>query len=94
VKLDEYVGAALVQQREQFHSSVSASSAKLLTMPIRASIWNQRCVIVAVPVEVDDRTGQTFESIALIDRDNGRPYAFYQPGDRRYLAPPIPWQKP
>lgn len=64
--------------------------------PITAVLYQNRCLIVRIPLDPDLESDSTEESsamIVLLDARKGRPFAYYREGDSPYLSryPPVRW---
>lgn len=100
VQLGEGVGEALIYDSPVYYFSGKGDPTKagqeLLAElgPITAALYRDRCVILRVPTDFPDGLKDKGEEpsgmIALIDRENGRPYAYYSQGRYYHRFSPVP----
>jgi len=88
VKLDEGVGARLL---DSLHYDLLFESAR---PPITATVYDNDCLILRIPVVQDWDSKTPSAAIALISTEKGRPFAYYGEGDYHRSFPPVRWQRP
>jgi hypothetical protein len=60
---------------------------------ITAAIWQDRCLIIRIPLPTALQEGaEPSAMIAVIDRQAGRPFAYYGQGGYFHHSPPVKWK--
>lgn len=76
-------GRDVDEQERQFYGQVTGA------------IWRQRCLILRIPSDMryglPDGPGPASAMIVLIDRQAGRPFAYYGQGGYSHELPPVSW---
>jgi hypothetical protein len=97
--LDAGVGAGILPRSSLWGAAVGEAryALELRTKlgPITGATYNGQCVILRIPTSSQSRSTGSGPSamIALIDRDSGRPFAYYGEGDYHHPFPPMAWRK-
>ncbi|MEW4564509.1 hypothetical protein AB1K70_18355 [Bremerella sp. JC770] len=87
IKLDQGVGARLL---DRLHYDLFFDDPP---PAITATVYDQDCLILRIPVEEDwDATTQS-AVIALISTEKGRPFAYYVEGEYHQRFPPVSWNR-
>lgn len=95
VRLDHGVGSQLLEKLryEDFELWGEADPAILKDSEITATIFEADCVIVRIPVMRDWDAKTPSAAVVLIDRQKGRPFAYYAEGEYYHNFPPVPYHR-
>lgn len=89
VQLDQGVGSQLLKEMFYDHDRFYGWHPKA---KIGAVLYKEDCVILRIPQPYSD-TSETSALIVLVDREKGRPFAYYAEGRCYFSHHPVPYQR-
>lgn len=58
---------------------------------VTATSWRDRCLLLSIPAILMSEEKES-AMLVVIDRNNGRPFAYYELGDYHHRFPPVEWK--
>lgn len=92
-RLDEGVGKTLLE-RSLFLSYINSKwrwRDDRKRPAVKGAIWQERCLMLSIPAILRSEEKES-AMLVVIDRNSGRPFAYYELGDYYHNFPPVEWK--